>query len=114
MAVVAHSSDLGLFHHDEALTNYAQGYAQDVTAFIGDQIAPPIPVKNKSDTYFVGQTERLQRHDVTRAPGGTFGQIEWGVSEDAYIAKPYGIEVTAPWEWSLNADEAIDFTQQNS
>lgn len=113
MAIVSITSDLGLFHVNEALSQFAQGYAQDADSFIASQVAPVVNVDNKSDVYYVGKTEHLQLHDTTRAPGSLFPQIEWEVSEDAYTCKSYGVEVASPWEMAKNADAAIDVEQEN-
>lgn len=113
MALVTTTSDLGYFHQNEALSQYAQGYGQDATNFIGSQIAPIIEVDNKSDTYYIGDTAHMQLHDLSRRPGSVFAQLEWAVSEDAYVCKSYGAEVTAPFEEAKNADAAIAVEQEN-
>lgn len=113
MAIVSISSDLGLFHVNEALSQFAQGYAQDADSFIASQIAPVINVDSKSDVYYVGQTEHLQLSDTSRAPGSLFPQVEWAVSESAYTCKSYGVEVSMGWELPKNADAALDVEQEN-
>jgi hypothetical protein len=113
MATVTVTSDLGLFHINEALSQFAQGYAQDADNMIADKLMPPIMVDQKSDQYYIGQTEHLQLSDVNRAPGSLFPQVEWAVTDDGYVCKSYGVEVTAPWEMPRNADAAIDVEQEN-
>ena len=113
MAIVTVTSDLGLFHVNEALSQYAQGYAQDADSFIASQVAPVINVDNKSDVYYVGKTEHLQLSDTARAPGSLFPQIECAVSESAYTCKGYGVEVSMGWELPKNADAALDVEQEN-
>ena len=113
MATVTITSDLGYFHINEALSQYAQGYGQDADAFIAAKIAPIIEVDNKSDQYYIGDTSHLQLHDLARTPGSVFAQLEWIVSEDGYICKSYGAEVTAPFEMARNADAAIAVEQEN-
>ena len=113
MATVQVTSDLGFYHINEALTQFAQGYAQDADAFIGDKLAPVIQVDNKSDQFYTGLTEHLQISDTSRAPGSLFGQVEWALSEDGYLCKSYGVEVRTPFEMPKNADAAIDIEQEN-
>jgi len=113
MALVTVTSDLGPFHVNEALSQYAQGYAQDADSFIASQVAPVINVDNKSDVYYVGKTEHLQLSDTSRAPGSLFPQVEWAVSDSAYTCKGYGVEVSMGWELPKNADAALDVEQEN-
>ena len=113
MALVTVTSDLGYFHQNEALTQYAQGFGQDATQFIGSKLAPPIEVDKKSDQYYIGDTSHMQMRDLSRRPGSGFAQIEWLLSEDGYICKSYGVEVTQPMEEVQNADAAVNVEQEN-
>jgi hypothetical protein len=113
MATVTVTSDLGYFHINEALTQFAQGYGQDADAFIGDKLAPVIQVDAKSDQYYNGLTEHLQLSDTARAPGSLFPQVEWALSEDGYLCKSFGVEVRTPFEMPKNADAAIAVDEEN-
>ena len=112
MAIATISSNLGLFHIDEALSQFALGYAQSADAFIADKIAPPLMVDKQSDVYYIGGTEHLQKVDAARGPGGTFKNVSFAVSEDTYNCKFYGLQNSMPWELPANADAAIDPVQE--
>jgi hypothetical protein len=99
-------------HIDQALSDFAVGYALDTTGFIADMVAPPVNVQKMSDHYWVGGKESFKLYNTRRAPTATFPRIELGVSSDTYLCEGYGVEVPVSREEVANADASINPEQE--
>jgi len=94
-------------HIDAALTDFAIGYGQDPSNFIGARIAPPVFVSNISDSYWVGGKEAFNVPNVKRVAGALFPRVNLARSTDRYNCEGFGIEVAVTREEVAMADAAL-------
>jgi len=70
-------------HVDRPLSNFAVEYQN--AAFIASQVAPFVPVANKSDTYMkYTKSDKFALPDDLRGPKSAAKQITWGSSTGTY------------------------------
>ena len=70
-------------HVDRPLSNYAVEYQND--AIIATQVAPFVPVNNKSDTFMVfTKADKFSLPNDIRGPKDKANQATWGSSTDSY------------------------------
>ena len=70
-------------HVDRPLSNFAVEYKND--AIIAPQVAPFVPVNNKSDTYMVfTKADKFSIPEDIRGPKDKANQVTWGSSTDTY------------------------------
>lgn len=73
-------------HINRALTNASVAYLQDQSDFISDKVFPMIPVKKRSDVYFI-----YKKEDINRIMA-TFGQ-----NKAKYVDFDYEVEASDPF-----------------
>jgi hypothetical protein len=112
MPIAQIGSNLDLFHIDSAMTDFAVGYAQDAADFIGDQVAPVVSVGKRSDAYWKGRTEHMQRHNTLRQNRSQFGRGSQEFQTDTYYCKQFGWEQALDWADPQNEDEALDLENE--
>jgi hypothetical protein len=108
MPIAQIGSNLDLFHIDQAMSDFAVGYAQDASDMIADQVAPVVSVAKRSDAYWKGRTEHMQRHNTLRQNRSQFGRGGFENAVDTYYCKQYGWEEPLDWADPANEDEALD------
>ncbi len=70
-------------HVDRPLSNFAVEYRNE--AFIASQVAPFVPVNNKSDTYMTyNKADKFSLPKDLRGPKDEANQITWGTSTGTY------------------------------
>jgi len=95
-------------HIDQALSDFAVAYGQDLSQVgIAEKIAPPLIVPKLSDYYWVGGKESFNIPDVKRAPNAVFPRINLTISKNRFSCDGYGVEVPVAREEVANADAAI-------
>ena len=93
-------------HVDVALTQISVKYQND--KLIGKLVAPVIPVKKDSDTYFTYGKQNLKLYNLKRAPGTRAAEVEYTVSAtQKYLTEEYSNEQKIPDEVRDNADEPL-------
>lgn len=101
-------------HIDQALSDFAIGYAQEPSAFIAEQVAPVVNVAKMTDKYWVGGKESFKDPGTSarRGPGAEFGRVELAISTDSYTCEGYGLEAPVAQEEQANADNGINPEQE--
>jgi hypothetical protein len=99
-------------HIDAVLTNYAYEYTQGREGFIGDQVAPALPVTKQSDKYYVGDKSAFTIEDYKRAPTADYPYVEWSHSTDSYFCDSFGIAHAEAAETLYNADAQLRLGQK--
>jgi len=71
-------------HIDQILTNISIQYRN--AAYVGTQIMPVVPVKKRSDIYYVydSKADRFRIPLTLRAPKSDSRTVDWKVTEDGY------------------------------
>jgi len=71
-------------HIDQVLTNISIMYRN--AAYVGTQIMPVVPVKKRSDIYYVydSKADRFRIPKTLRAPKSDSRTVDWKVTEDGY------------------------------
>ncbi|MCK4465107.1 MAG: major capsid protein [Bacteroidales bacterium] len=71
-------------HIDKILTNISIMYRN--AAYVGNQLMPIVPVKKKSDIYYIydSKADRFRIPQTLRAPKTESKTVDWKVTEDGY------------------------------
>lgn len=103
-------------HHDVLLSNLAvAAFDTGVDGFIGDMLAPVVPVDNQSNKYpILGKGAFLRVHDGKRAPKTRARIIEFDVSSDAYFCDEYALGAEIPLQDLANADKAFGVRENHN
>jgi len=83
--------DVANVHTDAILTNISIQYRN--AAYVGTQLLPIVPVKKKSDIYYIydSKADRFRIPDSLRAPKTESKTVDWKVTEDSYNCKEYAL-----------------------
>ncbi len=94
-------------HVDVALTNVSVAYKN--SAYIAEEIAPPVGVRKQSGKYFTydAEKEAFRQSDDKRAPGAEANEVNFSLSNDSYDCQDHALEAAIPDEERENADPAI-------
>jgi len=96
-------------HVDSALTNLSVAYRQSASAFIADRVFPNVPVRFKSDEYYIYNRADWNRDEVqVRAPATESAGGGYRLSTETYTAKVHGFHKDVADPDRANADPAID------
>ncbi len=72
-------------HIDPALTTISIAYRND--GYIGDAVAPPVPVGKRSAQWFIYGKEHFKQRDDLVRPGGIAPEWTRSLSRDMYVAE---------------------------
>lgn len=99
----------GNIHYDQILTQISLEYPQTGT-FVGEKLAPVVPVKKQSDKYYVfGRESWIPEASDYRAPGTVANEIPGiQVSLDTYYAQEHSLQTPVFDEERENADNAFN------
>ncbi len=93
-------------HIDRALTDMSVRYRNE--AMIGLLACPIIPVKKRSDKYFVyNQADAYTRPDDQIGPKGLPNELDWSLSANNYSVVDHALSDWLPYETIENADTPI-------
>ncbi|MBA7552296.1 hypothetical protein ES705_44854 [subsurface metagenome] len=78
-------------HIDKVLTNISIQYRN--AAYVGTQIMPIVPVKKKSDIYYIydSKADRLRIPLTLRAPKSESRTVDWKVTTDGYVCDEHAL-----------------------
>jgi len=95
-------------HIDKILTNISIKYSNE--AFIGLQLMPVVPVKKKSDIYYIynSKADRFRIPVTLRAPKTDSRTVDWKVTHDGYICNEYALNSLIDDEERDNADKPLN------
>lgn len=94
-------------HVDAVLTNYSQQYKN--MALIAMDVLPIVPVKKRSDKFFVyDKDQRFTLPDTKIGPKSTAGEIDLEVSTDNYSVDDFALQEFVSRAEQENADNPID------
>ena len=80
--------------YNPTLTNYAQGYAQDLSSALAEFVAPTVRVSSAVGAYKqFDEKNAFQVYDTSRALGGTARRISFVASDPSYNAQPQALEI---------------------
>lgn len=98
----------GNIHYDQILTQISLEYPQ-TGSFVGEKLAPTVPVKKQSDKYYVfGREAWIPENSDYRAPGSVANEIPGiQVSLDTYYAQEHSLQTPVTDEERENADSAF-------
>ncbi len=82
------SPQVSQIHIDQALTDFSQAYMNDQDTYVADQIMPMVPVKKRSDKWFVYGKEHFRYRNAKRMPGGIANEFNYSVTTSSYFAEP--------------------------
>lgn len=99
----------GDVHVNRPLTNFAQMYLQSADKFVAGTAIPTLPVKHKSDQYYILDMDDLYRDDMEeRAEGTESSGSGFTLSDDTYLCKVYAHHKDISDEARANQDGVID------
>jgi len=95
-------------HVDKILTNISIKYSNE--AYVGLQIVPVVPVKKKSDIYFIydSKADRFRIPKTLRASKTDSRTVDWKVTEDGYVCKEYALNSLIDDDERDNADKPLN------
>jgi len=81
----------GNVHIDKILTNISIMYRN--AAYVGTQIMPIVPVKKKSDIYYIydSKADRFRIPKTLRAPKTESRTVDWKVTTDGYVCDEHAL-----------------------
>jgi hypothetical protein len=80
-----------------ALSNYAKGYRNN--QLVTDLLFPRLPVKRRTDRYWVfGREAQQLTNNTLRAPGSPSERISWALSTDNYFTPSHALSDVVPDE----------------
>jgi hypothetical protein len=94
-------------HIDRPLTNYAVEYKNG--AFIASQVAPFVPVNNKSDDFVVfTKADKFSLPNDLRGPKDEAKETTWGTGSETYACKDRALKDFISDAMAANADVNIN------
>jgi hypothetical protein len=107
-------------HTDRPLTSFAVAQ-MPMTEFPLFDILKPLPVKKKSDEYYIydagwlfGYKEAAGENRFQRAPGATYDRVEYVHTTGSYSCNEYGLEHVVDDAEQANADSPLDPLQDGA
>ena len=73
------SPQVAQIHIDQALTDFSQATINEMDTYVADQMMPMIPVKKRSDKWFVYDKQYFRYRNAKRAPGGIANEFNYGI-----------------------------------
>lgn len=100
-------------HVDRPLSNFAVEYKNQ--GYIADQVAPFIPVNNKSDTYMIyNKADRFSLPEDIRGPKAEANQTSWGSSTSTYGCIDRALKDFVPDAIVANSDAGVNPTERST
>jgi len=95
-------------HVDKILTNISIKYSNE--AYVGLQIVPVVPVKKKSDIYYIynSKADRFRIPKTLRAPKTDSRTVDWEVDTDGYVCNEYALNDLIDDDERDNADKPLN------
>jgi len=83
--------ELNNVHRDQILTNISVQYRN--AAYVGTEIMPIVPVKKKSDIYYIydSKADRFRIPKTLRAPKTESRTVDWKVDTDGYVCDEHAL-----------------------
>src|SRR6266702_1135829 len=108
--------DPQLVHWDSMLTNFSTGFDVDRDPYVGDLLAPTLPVDKQSNRYYVATRDSWGRPtNDERAPGGMAYELTpMTLSRRSYFAQEHALVNVVPIEDEENADPSINSLQYST
>ena len=95
-------------HKDQVLTNISIMYRN--AAYVGTQIMPIVPVKKKSDIYYIydSKADRFRIPKTLRAPKTDSRTVDWKVTTDGYVCDEHALNSLIDDIEKDNADKPLN------
>jgi len=95
-------------HIDKVLTNVSVMYRN--AAYVGTQIMPIVPVKKKSDIYYIydSKADRFRVPFTLRAPKTESRTVDWKVTTDGYVCDEHALNDLIDDIEKKNADKPLN------
>jgi len=95
-------------HIDQVLTNISIMYRN--AAYVGTQIMPIVPVKKKSDIYYIydSKADRFRIPKTLRAPKTESRTVDWKVTTDGYVCDEHALNDLIDDIEKDNADKPLN------
>jgi len=94
------------------LTNMLVGYMQADARFVASRVFPGVPVEKDSGTYYIATKKYFFLDDLERrAPGGSFAEVDYGVSTGTYKTAQWAAEFSLADEVRANSQVPMDLEQ---
>lgn len=95
-------------HIDQVLTNISIQYRN--AAYVGTQIMPVVPVKKKSDIYYIydSKADRFRVPFTLRAPKTESRTVDWKVTTDGYVCDEHALNDLIDDIERGNADKPVN------
>ena len=100
-------------HIDRPLSNFAVEYKNE--AFIASQVAPFVPVNNKSDSYITfNKADKFSLPNDLRGPKAEAKQVTWGTGSDTYACVDRALKDFLSDALVANSDPGINPQQRTT
>ena len=100
-------------HVDRPLSNYAVEYRNE--KLIADQVAPFVPVNNKSQSYLIyTKADKFSLPDDIRGPKSEANQVTWGSSTGTYACIDRALKDFISDAIAANADPGVNPTERTT
>jgi len=95
-------------HKDQILTNISIMYRN--AAYVGTEIMPIVPVKKKSDIYYIydSKADRFRIPKTLRAPRSDSRTVDWKVTTDGYVCDEHALNSLIDDIERDNADKPLN------
>jgi len=100
--------ELNNVHKDQILTNISVMYRN--AAYVGTEIMPIVPVKKKSDIYYIydSKADRFRIPKTLRAPKTESRTVDWKVTTDGYVCDEHALNDLIDDIEKDNADKPLN------
>jgi hypothetical protein len=99
-------------HIDQPLTNLTIAYLQNTTGFVADKVFPRLPVKAKSNRFYIYDRANFNRAETKlRAPNTLAPEVSFSLSQDSYTCDVFSLAGHLTNEVLANADDVLSIRQ---
>lgn len=98
--------DISKVRFDAMLTDVSVQYRPGT--HIADRVLPGVPVRNRSDFYWVYDKSRFNIPNAKRETRSRYNQIDWTMTRDSYFTEQYGLEQPIDDQERRNAVSPLD------
>lgn len=101
-------------HQNQALTDYALAFRQDLLGYLWSRLLPPKPVAKRSDYIrVIDKGQLLRKYDLRVGASGRLTEVQFKIgANQQFNAADYAVEATMRASEVSNADAILEYEQE--
>lgn len=101
-------------HYNQALTDYAIGFRQDIAGYLWSRLLPPKTVTKRSDVIRqIDKGQLLRKYDLRVGSSGRITEVQFKIGANFnFNAIDYAVEATMKKSEVSNADAILEYEQE--